>query len=290
MEVIYLDTLFLLNAVIDYMLLLCSARVAGERLRRGRFVLGALLGGGYAAALFLPGMWFLYHPACRFAAAVLMVLLAFSQSRRLVRQILIFFALACGFGGGVLATGMLAGQRLSLGGGIFYAPMDLKIVLVSAAACYGLFSLLFRKWGQHTAVRGELRQVKLRFQTGELSLTALVDTGNTLSDPVSGQSVMVAEGERLFPLFPRNWALEKWELKDPAGAMVRLGKLCPGRFRLLPYRAVGVERGLLLTARIDEVWIDNRMERDGLVALSPNPVSETGVYQILIGAEQGGVV
>ena len=43
MTVIYVDTLFLLNAVIDYLLLLAAARLAGEPLRRWRFALGAAL-------------------------------------------------------------------------------------------------------------------------------------------------------------------------------------------------------------------------------------------------------
>ena len=77
LTVIYVDTLFLLNAIVDYLLLLCSARLAGERLSRLRFALGALLGGLYAVALFLPGFGFLGRPLCRLSAAVLMVLTAF---------------------------------------------------------------------------------------------------------------------------------------------------------------------------------------------------------------------
>lgn len=44
MTVIYVDTLFLLNALVDYLLLLCAARLAGEPLKRLRFALGAVLG------------------------------------------------------------------------------------------------------------------------------------------------------------------------------------------------------------------------------------------------------
>lgn len=91
MTVIYVDTLFLLNALVDYLLLLCAARLAGEPLKRLRFALGAVLGGGYAVAIFLPGLGFLERPACQLAAAVLMVLAAFWGSRRLGRQVLIFF-------------------------------------------------------------------------------------------------------------------------------------------------------------------------------------------------------
>ena len=91
LTVIYVDTLFLLNAIVDYLLLLCSARLAGERLSRLRFALGALLGGLYAVALFLPGFGFLGRPLCRLSAAVLMVLTAFGGCRRLLRQVVIFF-------------------------------------------------------------------------------------------------------------------------------------------------------------------------------------------------------
>lgn len=284
MNVIYVDTLFLLNAVIDYLLLLASAKLAGEPLCRVRFGLGALLGGGYAVALFLPGMGFLYHPLCRIAAAVLMVLTAFSKSRRLLRQILIFFALACGFGGGVLAVSLLGGRGLTLGAGVFYSSVDLKIVLASAAGCYGILTLLFHRWGRHSLQKGELEQITLRFFDEEIALTALRDTGNTLTDPVSGRPALVAHWERLEELFRSGGGLGRDEVQDPVGALERLNRQWPGRFRLLPYRAVGVDRGLLLAVRVDEVRVGGEVQRGVLVAISPNPVSDGGNYQVLAGA------
>ena len=283
LTVIYLDTLFVLNAIIDYLLLLCSARLAGEPLHRLRFALGALLGGCYAAALFLPGMGFLYHPLCRLAAAVLMVLTAFCKSRRLLRQVLIFFALSCAFGGGVLAVSLLGGRGLTLGGGVFYSSVDLKIVLVSAAGCYGLLSLLFRRWGRHTAGGGELERVTLAFSGRTLALTALRDTGNTLTDPITGQPVLVVQGACLEELFPAGGPSPE-ELRNPAGALPRLNGLWPGRFRLLPYRAVGIDRGLLLAVRTDWIQIGGERQPGALAALSPTPVSDGGAYQVLAGA------
>lgn len=282
MNVIYVDTLFLINMVIDYLLLLASARIAGEPLYRIRFAFGAVLGGGYAVALFLPGMGFLYHPLCRLAVAVFMVLIAFSRSRRLLRQILIFFALACGFGGGVLAAGILGGQTLTFGNGVFYSAIDLKIVLVSAAVCYGVLSLVFQKWGRHSVQRGEIEQVRIGILDKEISLSALIDTGNTLSDPVSGQPVWVMEGRCLRYLLPE---VDEHAVQDPAGAMERLNQIWPGRFRLLPYRTVGVDCGLLLAVRMDWIETDRERRNDVLIALSPNPVSDGGGYQVLAWAD-----
>lgn len=279
MTTIYVDTLFLLNAVVDYLLLLCSARLAGEPLERLRFAGAAALGGGYAVALFIPGWEFLYHPLCRVSVAVLMVLIAFARSRRLLRQAVVFFALACAFGGGVLAVGLLGGQGLTLGSGVFYSAIDIKTVLVSAAGCYGALSLCFRNWGRHSAARGELKPVRLEFSGRTLELTALMDTGNTLTDPVTGRRVLVAEGASLSPLFPEVGQT----LLDPAAGLEQFNRRWPGRFRLIPYRAVGTERGLLLAARLDRVEVDGEEQVGALVALSPNPVSDGGSYQVLAG-------
>lgn len=282
MTVIYVDTLFLLNALVDYLLLLCAARLAGEPLKRLRFALGAVLGGGYAVAIFLPGLGFLERPACRLAAAVLMVLAAFWGSRRLGRQMLIFFALSCAFAGGVLAISMLGGQGLSLNRGVIYSGMDLKIVLLSAAGCYAVLSLLLQKAVRHTSFTGELKAVRLELEDRTVELTALTDTGNTLTDPVTGQGVMVAEGERLLPLFAVSQRPSVQELRDPAGALERLTG-AGGHFRLLPYRAVGVDRGLLLAVRVDRAVVDGEDRGAMVVALSPTPVSDGGGYGALLG-------
>ena len=285
MTVIYVDTLFLLNAAVDYLLLLASARLAGEPLARLRFLLGAALGGMYAVAIFLPGLSFLARPPCRLAAAVLMVLAAFWKSRRLLRQVVIFLALSCAFGGGVLAIGLLGGRGLTLSNGVLYSGMDLKIVLLSAAGCYGALTLLFQRTGRHTAAAGELRPVRLTLGERQVSLTALVDTGNTLTDPATGRPVLVAEADCVEELLPPGIRPSPADLRDPAGALERLKDPWRRRFRLLPYRSVGVDRGLLLAVRVDQVQVGEEDRGPMLAALSPTPVSDGGGYRALLGAD-----
>ena len=287
MTVIYIDTLFLLNALVDYLLLLAAARLAGEPLRRVRFALGAGLGGLYAVALFLPGLGFLAQPLCRLASAALMLLTAYGGSRRLLRQGVLFVALTCAFGGGVVAIGLLGGTGLTLGNGVFYSALDVKVVLLSAAVCYGVLTLVFQRLARHSAAGGELVSVRLRLGERTVALTALVDSGNTLTDPASGRPVVVAEGERTAPLFPKDRRPGPSELRDPVSALARLGTgEWKSRFRLLPYRSVGVDRGLLLAVRADALELDGRERGPVLVALSPNPVSDGGGYHALIGRKE----
>ena len=92
---VYVDSVFILNGVMDYLLLLVTARLAGIPLRRRRYLLAALAGAAYAVAVFLPGMGFLSAPPVKAAAGVLMALIAYGGETRLARLTLLFFALSC---------------------------------------------------------------------------------------------------------------------------------------------------------------------------------------------------
>lgn len=284
MTVIYIDSLFLLNFVVDYLLLLCAGRLAGEVLHRGRLALGAAFGAAYAAAVFFPGMGFLLHPLCKLGSAVLALLLGYGGSRHLLRVALIFFAVAAAFGGGIFALELLGGRGLTLKNGIFYSAMDLRLILLSAAGCYVLITLLLHRSARHSTLERELVPALLTLEGRRVALTALVDTGNTLTDPATGRPVMVAEGEKLSGLFPPGQAPDTVALRDPVGAMERLSRQgWQGRCRLLPYQAVGVECGMLLSLRLDGAKVGTQDYGKLLVALSPNRLSDGGGYSALIG-------
>ena len=102
MTVVYVDTLFLLNLTIDYLLLRLSARICGQHVSTLRLALGALVGAVYALCAFLPQGHFLTHPLVKVAVGVALALTAFGGRQRLLRLTLVFFACACALGGGVL--------------------------------------------------------------------------------------------------------------------------------------------------------------------------------------------
>lgn len=284
MTVIYIDSLFLLNFIVNYLLLLATAKLAGEVLRRLRLAGGAALGALYAAAVFFPGMGFLLHPLCKLGSAVLMLLVGFGGSRRLVRVTLVFFGLSCAFGGGILAIGLLGGRGLTLQNGVLSSAMDLRLILLSAAVCYVILTLVFRRTARHDS--RTLTPAILTLGERRVALTALVDTGNTLTDPATGRPVMVVEGMQVASLFPPGVILGEADFRNPVSAVERLvdtGEV--RRFRLLPYQAVGVECGMLLALRLDGVRVGERDYGGILVALSPNRVSDGGGYSALIGID-----
>ena len=267
MTVVYIDLLFLLNLIANYLLLLAAGRMAGAALARWRIGLGAAAGALYAALIFLPGLAWLAAWPCKLASGVLMALAAYGGERYLLRVTVLFFGASAALAGVVLGLELLGNASLTLEHGVFYTPIDVRLLLLSFVACYFVLSLFFRRVGRHG---GELAQLKIVLGEKTVDMTALRDTGHTLTDPADNRPVVVAYCHALAGALP-NWA-------DP-GNPVQSVERC----RLVPYRAVGVECGMLLALRSRQVTVDGRPLGRLLVALSPTPLDDGGGYQALIG-------
>ena len=286
MTVIYIDSVFVLNGLMDYVLLLSAARLAGVPLRRWRYAAAAVAGGAYAAAVFLPGCGFLAETPVKVAAGVLMALMAFGGEERLVRMTVLLFALACGMAGCVLGLGLLAGRAVPVVNGIFSTNVDGRELLLTAAGAYLVLSLVFRAAARH-GVRGELLPVRVCLNGRTAALTALYDSGNGLREP-GGRAVLVTAPGGLDGALPREVRalLSAESLKSPEELLEPLRDAAPWlRPRLTPYHAVGTSGGLLLTVRTD--WTEIAGERfPGLTAaLSPTALG-TG-YTALWGGSVG---
>ena len=271
MTVVYLDSVFALNGLMDYLLFLVTARLAGIPLRRGRYLLSALAGGAYAAAVFLPGGGFLAQPAAKIAAGMLLALIAYGGEERLARLTVLFFGLSCGLAGCVLALGTALGHTVPAVNGILYTNVDAQVLLIAAGGAYLVLSIGFRAAARH-GLGGELLEARVCVGGRIAELTALWDSGNGLREPGSGRSVLVLAPGALDGVLPgeARRLLTPAGLRRPAELMEPLREAMPSlRPRLLPYRTVGSEAGMLLVIRTDWVEICGTRLPGASAALAP---------------------
>lgn len=244
-------------------------------MRRGRYLLGALLGGIYASAVFLPGLSFLAQTPAKLAAGVLLALTAFGGEEKLARLTLLFFALSCAMAGCVLGLGLLSGG-VPMAGGIFYTDVDARVLLIAAAAAYAVMTVVFRAAAKR-GMEGRLLPVRVCLEGRVVTMTALHDTGNALRHPVSGAPVLVtARGALDGALPPQVRRLLTPELlRFPADLLEPLRAAAPGwQFSLVPYRTVGLPEGLLLTVRSDWTEVAGTRYRGLPVGLCAGDVGE----------------
>jgi len=250
---VYLDLVILINFLVDWLLLIGTNRLTGFPPGAGRSALAALVGGLYAGACMLPGFSFLGSMLWRTVSLLLMAPVAFGFSRSSLRRGVVFLLLSMALGGIALGAG---------NNGIWG-------LLVSAGVVCLMCYVGFRgKIGGESFV-----PVELCYEGKKVKLTALRDTGNTLHDPVTGSPVLILEGEQARKLT----GLTETQLRQPVESMGAL----PG-LRLIPYRAIGTDGGLLLALRLQNVRIGT-WQGSQVVAFAPEKLSLDGTYQALTG-------
>ena len=96
---VYADEAFLLNGAVDYLLLICAAKLGGGRIARLRLLAAALFGGLYAAAALFAPLGVLQGLPMKLVSLVIMLLIAFGAGLQTLRTGLLFLAAVCAFAG-----------------------------------------------------------------------------------------------------------------------------------------------------------------------------------------------
>ena len=280
--VVYVDIAFLLNCLTDGAALYVTGRLSGLPVRKRRLLAAVLLGGTYGALCVLPGWSGLASFLPQAAVAAGLVRLTFGKRGAFLRQLLLFFILSCALGGALVAGGRLL--ESGNGGLAALARLDWRVFFLAGGVCFAVLSVVFRGGARH-AVAGQLCQCVLERRGRRAAFTALLDTGHTLTDGLTGRPVLTAYWTALEPL----WTAEEREVLsrlEQAGGPACLEEL-GGGFRLLPYQAVGVSGGLLLCFQAERAVIGGNVIGPVTVALSPTAVSDGGGYAALWGGESG---
>lgn len=270
--VVYGDLVFVLNLLINYTLLRGTARLGASAPRGVRLWLAAAFGGLYALLTFVPGLYFLQGLWAKILTAVLMLLLAYGWKTTTLRLGGVFALLSLVLCGAVYSVQTFRGVQLQEGGYLLYPVSFPALILTAFAVCLACRLLLPPL--QHSA--NSLLPLSIGLKGKSVRITALRDTGNTLTDPLTGAPVLTVYWKALRPLLPKE--LSESTLLSPETALEDLRAYSP---RLIPYRAVGTKRGLLLAIPCS-VSFDNHSKTQA-VALSPTPLSDGGAYEALIG-------
>ncbi|MBR5572480.1 MAG: sigma-E processing peptidase SpoIIGA [Oscillospiraceae bacterium] len=282
MTVVYIDRVFVLNALVDYLLLLTTASMAGVPLRRLRFMLLSLLGGVYAVSTFpVPE---LARPVVRVVFGATIGMLAFCRERRPWRITALFFLVSGALAGLMLALGLAVGSPTGIMQRIYYADMSWGVLSGSSALFYGLLHLLFRQGARYGG--GDTVDITISIKGRHCRVRALRDSGNTLRDPVRGQPVLVVETAAITPLLEEKISQILRSNSSVEVKMAQISEKCLD-FTLLSYQCIGEHTGLLLAVRSDYLQIGKHTIPRALVALSDMPIGN-GCHALWGGREEAG--
>ena len=242
-----IDSLFLVNFVMNlYLLLLVNTSICRTATRL-RLIMGAAIGAViYLVPFFLVGHIWIKIVIGMIAGTCLMIFVAFP-----INSFKAFWKI----------TERLLCMSFLMGGGVFFLLQRFSFIrqymqgifsiMVEGAVIYLLIACLQEQRKRKSPVC----RVTLFGKDGKMKVAALVDSGNSLVEPISGKPVSVIDKNVFYGLW-----------KEP-----------PELYRVIPYHSIGKKRGMLKGYLLAEIQIEmdgiTKSCRDVYIAVSEESIT-----------------
>jgi len=250
----YADIVFFINLAMDFAFM--SAAGAILRIRRPWW--RRLLGAAAASLVYCVMAFTLPYSAWLNAVAAVGVLglglaAAFCPARPIVlgKLALAVYILAFGTGGVVLALGSMTSTR-------FGGPISIGILAGGTLVSYILLRCVRRYLRATEMKKQAYYTVTVALNGAKATFAGLVDTGNSLVDPITHAPVMVAELAAIQKCLPEPITRLFLDAKENDLPAVLEGFQSGGlaaRMRMIPFASVGEANGMLVGFRADSVTV-----------------------------------
>jgi len=297
---IYLDIVILENIVINYLILLVTSKFIKYRSSNLRLLLGAAFGAAYLVAMILlPDMKVYTTVFSKFLLSIAMVAAAFNfkKLKAFLKALVVFYATTFLFAGAGFTLMFLNREWGVVKNGVLMTPLSLlntkwsELLLAFAVA----FIILRVVWDviQSKFVREKpMVQLIISFDSKATMLNALIDTGNSLHDPLTNMPVVVVEFSAIKELLPsdiRNIFENDSDNDLNAVASTISSSEWFSRFRLIPFTSLGRENGMLIGFRPDYIEIGTENEKkdvkDVIIGIYNRALSRNEQYKALVNPE-----
>ncbi len=200
---VYADILVLTNFIVDYFLLKITARAVKRAPKLKRLLAASFAAALSSLAIFLPEQNFFAEMLLRAALCVLICLICFGyiSPRRLAVTSLVFFTVTLCFAGGMLALSYVLKPRGAvIRNSVVYFDIS-PLYLICFSVVGFLFFSAFSSFIAARSKRAKTCFVTLDFCGVKGDFKAIIDSGNSLCDPIGANAVIIADKKRVQAIF-----------------------------------------------------------------------------------------
>ena len=286
---LYVDIVFLENVFMNSIILLATGVILKDKTRIIRNLISSSIGAVYAIIIYTSHIEIYSNIFLKIMLSLVIVYIAFKpqNTKSLLKHLIIFYLTSFTFGGVAFALlYFVRPQDILIQNGVLIGAYPIKMILIGGIVGFVIITISFKN------IKGKLKRediycnVKLNVEEKTKIITALIDTGNFLKDPITKIPVIVAERESLKELFPDEILLNTSKIIN--GGSIDLGEYA-SKVRVIPFKSLGKDNGLLLGIKIDEAYIeyqDNVYEiKNVIIGIYNGILSRNRKYVGLVGLD-----
>ncbi len=272
---VYWDVIFIVNFIIDALLLFVTSFFLKKRNKTIKILLAASVGALFAAIIFFLSLPSFFVCLISVFVSFLMVFFAFGAKSvsLFFKNVSLFYLISFIIGGlgfwALMLLNTYAGLCFFINAGILYLDINAYTVLACFLSALFIIHIATGFLKKQRIKSHFLYDVTIEKNGKFVTHTALYDTGNFLKDPISQKSVLISEWNAVSPLFSCD-TLKEYVAQNPH------------EFIYIPMRSVGTKTGVF--AFLPDRILSQSLVFPGdvYVGISETSLDKEGTYQMLL--------
>lgn len=291
--VIYLDVFFMVNFLMDLLILLIVGKLLKCTATHFRSVLAAIFGAAFICIMITKplGNQVLEKLITYFGISFGMVRIAYGMKglKNNLKAFLLLYLVTFLFGGIMNALYYYSefGSVLrNVVMGTLFPDTSIPLFLVISIVSFVILKVLFSVFMKHREQSNDLYEVRICYQDREIRVKALVDTGNSLREPVCNRPVHVIEFETLKVLLDESFQQMIYGFYNDYDVQ---SAIYSDVIKVIPFHSLGKTSGIILGIKIDHMYIAKDGEEmkvtEPILGIYNQKLSHNSDYQMLIHPE-----
>ncbi|MEW9122312.1 MAG: sigma-E processing peptidase SpoIIGA [Thermotaleaceae bacterium] len=289
---VYGEYLFIENLLMNWLILYLTSYFAKFKVPKLRIWIGAIVGALYAFVVFFPSLSFLYSTVMKIIASMFIIVVAFMpyQFKDFIKLLAIFYLISFMFGGAAFALFYFTDFNGLVSNGVFYIEnFPVRLLIYSGIISYILLKFCWEYIQVKISRNKVYIPISIEVGNQKSRLCALIDTGNSLQDPLSKYPVIIVEYTAIKELLPpclQELLSQSQEINLDLVSKSLQATDWISRFRVIPYKSLGKENGMLIGFKPDHVLLE---ENNGIksitniiVGIYTKELSVNGDYRALL--------
>lgn len=283
---LYVDIIFLENVFMNSIILLATCVILKDKISIIRNIISSVIGAIYAIIIYISHMKIYSNIFLKLILSFVIVYIAFKpvNIKSFLKHLIIFYLTSFTFGGVAFALlYFVKPGDILLQDGVLIGTYPIKMILSGGIVGFIIITISFKNIKGRLSKKDMYCSVKLNENK---TITAIIDTGNFLRDPISKRPVIVAEAGVLIGLFPEKILNNTMNIIN--GKDIELDEYS-SKIRMIPFKSLGKDDGLLLGIKIDKVNIEYQdMEhtlKNVIIGIYNGKLSRSGKYTGLVGLD-----
>lgn len=291
---IYVDIIIIENLIMNFIILYATGLILKIKISFFRLLFASFIGSIYSALQYISNMKILSNIMIKTFLSIVIVWVAFHPHniKKMCKQLMLFYLTTFTFGG--VATYLiyvLKPQNIVMKNGMYVGTYVLKVIFIGAILGTGILLVSFKISKNKISKKDMICKIMIKLNGKEITLNTMVDTGNMLKEPITGNPVAVVEKNSLYDVLPK-------EILNNTESILGgdFGKIPEDikqeyipRLKFIPFSSLGKQNGMLIGIKPEKLKVINEdieEERaDAIVGIYNKSLTKRGEYNALIGIE-----